>query len=293
MKNTKRTMAIQMLDNYLTFIASADFPLDRFDKSLLATSDFCDLGVAKDIPIFEAATASDLEFAWTVRFVWNPWDDGTAEFSLNESKTVSRGLVARFVPEMPNRDPGFFDCFSRYTTSTLHSSGRLNTHECYIGHRGRKATIFDPAAVATENGVDTCKGNHHIEEHVKMSISIGFIMPSFWMAHVAITDNAPRVTVPTDPTGVKELWKFRDIPEGARRRDALLHWVSEHWRKDRFDPDVELFVRSSLRGARSLTCSGLSIAIEESTDDRKKLVESIRDRRLKKIHKRDRRRTGK
>lgn len=62
-------------------------------------------------------------------------------------------------------------------------------------------------------------------------------------------DNAPTYRFATDPTGIKEVFKLRDAPPGRDRRDALMTWVVDHWRQHRKDPDVEVYVRSHLRGA--------------------------------------------
>lgn len=60
---------------------------------------------------------------------------------------------------------------------------------------------------------------------------------------------SPSVRFATDPTGMKDVFRIRDLPEGRDRREALMGWVCDHWRQDRFDPDVEVYVRKHLRGA--------------------------------------------
>ena len=39
---------------------------------------------------------------------------------------------------------------------------------------------------------------------------------------------------------------MRDLPEGKDRREALLTWVGDHWRQNRHDPDIEIYVRKHL-----------------------------------------------
>lgn len=70
---------------------------------------------------------------------------------------------------------------------------------------------------------------------------------------VAIGFGGPSIRFATDPTGIKELWKVRDVPEGRDRRPMLNAWISDHWRQDRYDPELEIYVRKHLRGATTFT----------------------------------------
>lgn len=79
--------------------------------------------------------------------------------------------------------------------------------------------------------------------------------------------SAPGVVAATDPIGVKELLRMRDVPEGKTRREALLHWVKDHWRQNRKDPDVEHQVRQHLRGAEKCSWFGLECLIVPSNID--------------------------
>ena len=83
----------------------------------------------------------------------------------------------------------------------------------------------------------------------------------------------------TDPTGVKEWFRLRDAPPGSHRRDALLHWVSAHWRKKREDPDMEVYVRQHMRGSTSFTWFDMKVDIQipQSDTDR---TESLKRNRL-------------
>lgn len=92
-------------------------------------------------------------------------------------------------------------------------------------------------------------------------------LPSYWRVATRFDSVCPSLTLLTDPTGVKEFWKLRDIPEGKRRRAALLHWVESHWRQNRKDPDVEGYVRSHLRGQADLTHGQFSAKITPSEAD--------------------------
>jgi hypothetical protein len=92
-------------------------------------------------------------------------------------------------------------------------------------------------------------------------------LPTYWRVATRFDSVCPSLTLLTDPTGVKEFWKLRDIPEGKRRRAALLHWVESHWRQNRKDPDVEGYVRKHLRGQQELTQGQFSAKITPSETD--------------------------
>jgi hypothetical protein len=90
---------------------------------------------------------------------------------------------------------------------------------------------------------------------------------SYWLVRTRFDAICPSLTLLTDATGVKEFWKLRDVPPGKSRRAALLHWVDQHWRQMRNDPDVETFVREHMRGDQSLTHGSFSAEITPSERD--------------------------
>lgn len=111
-------------------------------------------------------------------------------------------------------------------------------------------------------------------------------LPTYWRVATRFDSVCPSLTLLTDPTGVKEFWKLRDIPEGRKRRAALLHWVESHWRQNRKDPDVEGYVRKHLRGQQELTQGEFSAKITPSETDSieeeslKRTREELRKRKL-------------
>lgn len=102
-----------------------------------------------------------------------------------------------------------------------------------------------------------------------------------WQIRFRIGENTPSVGILTDPTGAKDFLKFRDIPHGKKRRAALIHWVETHWRQDRNDPDVEIYVRKHMRGATSTTWCGMDASIiVPSIDLKAKDDEVLKRKRL-------------
>lgn len=78
---------------------------------------------------------------------------------------------------------------------------------------------------------------------------------------------SPALSVITDPIGVRELLRMRDVPDGKSRREALRNWTREHWRQNRQDHSVEHRVREHLRGAEKCVWLGLECAIVPSRID--------------------------
>jgi hypothetical protein len=87
-----------------------------------------------------------------------------------------------------------------------------------------------------------------------------------WAVALGLEDS-PSVRFATDATGMKELFSIRDLPEGRDRRAALMTWVSDHWRQDRHDPDMEVYVRGHLRGAVTFSWRGMEVEVLPSQYD--------------------------
>ena len=80
-------------------------------------------------------------------------------------------------------------------------------------------------------------------------------------------EGSPSVRFATDPTGIKDVFRIRDLPEGRDRRAALMTWVTDHWRQNRNDPEMELYVRKHLRGAVAFGWRGMECEILPSQFD--------------------------
>jgi hypothetical protein len=125
------------------------------------------------------------------------------------------------------------------------------------------------------NGNMNCVGsaNDDLYKSKKLSFLAPFLcgvaqsVSSYWRVVTKFESTCPSLTMLTDAWGVKEFWKLRDIPEGKKRREALLHWVSQHWRQKRNDPDVEVYVRKHMRGSDNLTQGNMTAKIFASESD--------------------------
>lgn len=107
---------------------------------------------------------------------------------------------------------------------------------------------------------------------VKLVSVMQGIAESHWKVRLGYT-GLPRITFNTDPDGVREVFRLRDVPEGRTRRAALRHWVSEHWRT--FGDERPIEVRKHLRGKVDFTWNGLRCEIEPSLADRRENQEDV------------------
>lgn len=105
-------------------------------------------------------------------------------------------------------------------------------------------------------------------------------------------EHSPSVRFATDTTGIKEIFKIRDLPEGRDRRDALLGWVGEHWRQDRNDPEIEIYVRKHLRGRTEFTWRGMQCELLPSQFDVEQRDRFVAEREAMKAGGMDRRKAG-
>lgn len=113
---------------------------------------------------------------------------------------------------------------------------------------------------------------------------------SYWLVKTRFDSVCPSLTLLTDPTGVKEFWKLRDVPPGKSRRAALLHWVEQHWRQMRSDPDVETFVRAHMRGQSQIKQGSFEATVTPSVRDTLDAEKAMQQRELMRKRREDRRR---
>lgn len=79
--------------------------------------------------------------------------------------------------------------------------------------------------------------------------------------------SGPSVNIAVPPRAVLDLFRFRDVPDGRKRRSALAHWVCDHWRKLPEDGE-SAYVRKHLRGECKFSYGGMLMTIHISDYDR-------------------------
>lgn len=277
MANTSE--AIALVEKCLLLLGCADQPLRDFDGvyvySLSSASDDTRIGLD--------AVPADVENVWGAKFTMSHPD-------------VHAGLVmtnCRSIHWSKVRNASYgkaeWEAFSTMDLAVAGNDGKvLRFPQMTFGHVGSVCRM-----IAGKTAKD---GSKYIPECLKwcthnaqFAIAHYLFEPSWWVVKVAIESGCPKISLATDPIGVKEAWKLRDVPEGKRRRDALLHWVDAHWRQNRTDPDVEGYVRKHLRGRREFTQAGLSLQIKESEVDYMRLANEMQSRKVMARNKTDRR----
>lgn len=78
---------------------------------------------------------------------------------------------------------------------------------------------------------------------------------------IEVSTSNTRVVFPTTPEGSRDILKMRDVPEGKRRRESIINWVSEHVRSINGDDHK---VKKHLRGKESFTWLGYNISVTKN-----------------------------
>jgi|SRR5581483_6031312 len=117
-------------------------------------------------------------------------------------------------------------------------------------------------------GSSDCRsGDDSWRGHPALCIAAQGTRHCIWRVEIGWSDQ-PSVSFSTDPVGVREVFRLRDIPDGKQRRTALRHWVTEHWRQNRDTDGAEAIkVHEHLRGTTSFTWRGLRCRIVTSQLD--------------------------
>lgn len=107
--------------------------------------------------------------------------------------------------------------------------------------------------------------DRHWSNEIQCLLGLQFAHRYFWSVELGYV-GLPRIFLPTDPIGAREVFRLRDIPEGANRRAALRHWVTEHWRQRR-EGGEPILIRDYLRGQTEFTWNGLHCSLRPGRFD--------------------------
>lgn len=192
-----------------------------------------------------------------------------------------RGIAHRVSPHMLRLDIGADDGGKFITARTIisHLGGRWVEANTRALHGGTtRSPIYkheknEPSGFANAGG---------------LAIAIALNQRYEWAVNVGFS-NTPSVRIATDPTGMKELFRLRDVLPGRDRRDALMNWVSDHWRQNRHDPDVEIYVRKHMRGSTQFDWRGFNCEIVPARFDMEQIDKFIAERAAMRVAGSDRR----
>ena len=183
--------------------------------------------------------------------------------SMQRSYTVTpkqaRGYAHRFGPFMLRMDHAQMDVGQLMTASSLWVwlGGQWTDASKRVMWEGRSAESAIPTrseVTARDRMVPSLATAIALKQRYQWAVSLGL-------------ENSPSIRFATDPTGIKDVFRIRDMPDGKDRREALLTWVTDHWRQDRYDPEMETYVRRHLRGATQFSWRGMDCELLPSQFD--------------------------
>jgi hypothetical protein len=216
-------------------------------------------GLADDRKCFDPRICTpDVEWPLDVALVSDIVAESSDGFVMQRTRTVStkevRGYAARFSPFMVRAD------FAQLMDRDLHTGSAILA---WMSGQWREAQNYPSFRGPVPK-------EHYLQ--INLATSIALRRRYEWGVSLGL-DNSPSVRFVTDPTGVKDVFRIRDLPEGKDRREALMTWISDHWRQDRTDPDMERYVRKHLRGStkfswRGFGCELLPAPFDVETRDR-------------------------
>lgn len=183
---------------------------------------------------------------------------------LERFRTVSpkevRGVVTRFSPFMVRTDAA-----KLCTDEFLIGSSIMS----YVGGEWRDADghrTWDESGSFVVTDFRTKDDDEYDRSQPRIATALALRQRYEWAVALGL-EHSPSIRFATDPTGIKELFRIRDLPEGRDRREALMVWVSDHWRQARHDPEMEIYVRKHLRGALTFNWRGMGGEILPSRFD--------------------------
>jgi hypothetical protein len=181
--------------------------------------------------------------------------EASKAFAVSRVRSVNpkevRGKIKWHMPEIVEYTNALYDA----------QMAKADTYKVLMGSTGNLEWHCLNTDVAENPDVDEM--NSFI---IQTSLGIQFTRRYQWTVELALGTYGSML-VPTDPTGARDVFKFRDIPSGSERRKALRHWVREHYRKRRVDEGDEIKVREHMRGATEFGWHDLNCRIRPSQFD--------------------------
>lgn len=117
-----------------------------------------------------------------------------------------------------------------------------------------------------------------VRDGINSAAGIAITRDYDWRVSIG-TEGGLSISLPTTPLGCREMFRFRDVPNGKTRRDALRNFVREHVRRKPADSGTVasasdlVFVKEHLRGATRFCWNGLSCVIHPAPYDLRRIAD--------------------
>jgi hypothetical protein len=211
------------------------------------------------------------EACWPVSFgvVGLYEDDLVALYQIDtvDAKAV-RGRVKMVVPKM-----------MRLVTGVFGDNGAWHCDEYIVGLIGERWVALDkgmehrhaagPTLTSSKKWAFGASTDGSWEHQVVSKCMTGYFETRYYW-HVAFgsSEHQLRIVLPTNPTGALKLFKDRALDQGRTRREALRHWVAQHYRED--DAAGSVYIRDHLRGNTHFNWSTMPCELMVSAFDLEK-----------------------
>lgn len=183
-------------------------------------------------------------------------DDHDSRFALSRWRTVPAESVR-------GKIRGAAPINVEMSTAIIQKDLSYVTARTYLGRVGQSFRVLeytDPRI----GKLDAANRLYH-ERTTMIALSVAVVRHYSWGVRFSYP-GAPGVHFSTDPSGAAALLAVRDVKKGVRRQ-SILHWVAEHWRKRRADPTAFTKVREHMRGKTVFSWDGLQCEVVPSAAD--------------------------
>ncbi len=217
-------------------------------------------------------TEATPDVIWPVDCGWAVQTEGRYVFSTFKSVTPRqvRGRVKFVAPKMLHK-----------STVEFFGNGQMGAVSEYLAFWGRKWIDADHKTFTRHHDTARHMPSYDAERWDYVGqVGLGLQLRHRYEWAVSIGEpNGPSFRFATDVYGIKQILDEREKEAGDRRR-ALRHWVVDHWRQSKMDPDVEVYVRKHLRGGERFMWRGYECEWSPAPFDVEKNEEFRREREL-------------
>jgi hypothetical protein len=277
-----------LADEVITRLYASDPPGrgHRYDGAFLYDDAVFGEEFERQSPLtFVGAWDDDVPGEWSVSLTHAIHGDSSGRFQANRVRMLSPAESRRFVTKKRGLRWSPLDGrIAEVSVSEFGLNGKADLRIAWVvcpHETDRVRTLYVDGSRVTKIGENT--GYHlpidpeRVGHLVQLLRGMAFLLPAWWTVGFRIGDS-PRVRLHTDAVGVAETFRFRDLPDGRKRRAALLHWVADHWRADRRDTEAEVYVRKHLRGSTGFRYGDLACDVSASAEDAEAVRQAMRDR---------------